>query len=523
MDIPSRVVDLHTHLFNARYIPISGVIARAMNKDDSILARVTAKLIWALTGSDYVDFDREVRLARVSDAGKDEHYINAIWRVTQLELLKDAFPPGEKFIQSSLASDIPFSPGQLDTIRQSSIVAIINELDSVDIDTDSYKRDIGEDPLNKLVLADASVYKKDFLPRYEGIVKSRLSAIAKFIKDRVVGEAENIFEFIHTMLLSEEKVVRKIMDMYGSDINLQILHLMMDMEKGYKAGKPHKPKYDFFPTQMHNMELLQSAHPGKIFGFSAFDPRNPDWIERFEQATRDNKKYFRGFKFYPAMGFKPSGNEESIQKIIDAFYDLCIEHDVAVFTHCTPVGFEAFDGWGLNANPLFWEEVLKERPTLRLCLGHAGGGKMEINPNRPHNEPAKFSWGWEATDATQWEKDNYANVVARLCKTYENVYCETGNYLWMLTAPDGPKNFLGNLKRVVNEKLNYNFMDKLCYGTDWHMPDMVDNARHYFDKFLLVTKDPLFEGHRDKFFWKNAYAFLREDPYDLPRRESAES
>ena len=42
MNLPARVVDLHTHLFNARYLPLESVIASAMKKDESTL-RTTSR------------------------------------------------------------------------------------------------------------------------------------------------------------------------------------------------------------------------------------------------------------------------------------------------------------------------------------------------------------------------------------------------------------------------------------------------------------------------------------------------
>ena len=48
MNLPARVVDLHTHLFNARYMPLESVIASAMNKEESKLADYVAKLLYAL-------------------------------------------------------------------------------------------------------------------------------------------------------------------------------------------------------------------------------------------------------------------------------------------------------------------------------------------------------------------------------------------------------------------------------------------------------------------------------------------
>ena len=43
---PERIVDLHTHLFNARCLPLAGIIANALKKDarDCLIARAAAKL-----------------------------------------------------------------------------------------------------------------------------------------------------------------------------------------------------------------------------------------------------------------------------------------------------------------------------------------------------------------------------------------------------------------------------------------------------------------------------------------------
>lgn len=48
-DKPVRVVDLHTHLFNARHLPLESIIAGAMGAWSSPLARPLAKLLYLLT------------------------------------------------------------------------------------------------------------------------------------------------------------------------------------------------------------------------------------------------------------------------------------------------------------------------------------------------------------------------------------------------------------------------------------------------------------------------------------------
>jgi len=47
---PSKIIDLHTHLFNARCLPMAGIIANLLNEDagDSGFSRAMAKLINAI-------------------------------------------------------------------------------------------------------------------------------------------------------------------------------------------------------------------------------------------------------------------------------------------------------------------------------------------------------------------------------------------------------------------------------------------------------------------------------------------
>jgi predicted TIM-barrel fold metal-dependent hydrolase len=313
------------------------------------------------------------------------------------------------------------------------------------------------------------------------------------------GEAENYMAFFFTTLHAEEDMLAKVLSSYGSGLpDLQISHYMMDMQHGYAGAK--EPYYAF-AIQLDRMQTLHRNHAGRMFSFSAFDPRREDWKVRAEDAIR---KGFVGFKFYPAMGYTPSGHRpQSEQDRIDAFFDFCVDGDIPIFTHCTPVGFENRHKLGRNANPALWEKVLKERPALRLCFGHAGGGRVTRN---------KITFpGWAATDE-EWgagDETNYAKIVARLCKQYPNVYCEVGYITSLLDDRPSRDRFLANLKSAQKLPGKLDLMEKMAFGSDWHMPSMVDNTRNYFDVFLEIFQSAPYSKYIENFFWKNAYSYLK--------------
>jgi len=275
---------------------------------------------------------------------------------------------------------------------------------------------------------------------------------------------------------------------------------MMDMQLAYAAKTP--PRYPFHPVQVDRMHTLRRAYPARIFGFSAFDPRRDDWRARAEDSL---DKGFVGFKFYPAMGYKPAGNDSTTQARIDDFFDFCVAKDAAVFAHCTPQGFQTRRKEGANAHPKHWRAVL-ENPRwsdLRLCLGHAGGGRMK------NGDVA--SAGWMAESEAEWnDADNFARVVTELCVRYPNVYCEIG-YITELFEDDKLEVFVANMERArkATKGQPHDLLDKMAYGSDWHMPSMADKTREYLNVFLGIMNREVYSNHLDQFFWKNACRFLK--------------
>ncbi len=88
LKLPKRILDLHTHLFNARYIPLASVIANAMGKDESILADWLAKLLEQIAGSSYELKNRQFEIKPTKEGNdRNQLLLDNIWSITEHELL----------------------------------------------------------------------------------------------------------------------------------------------------------------------------------------------------------------------------------------------------------------------------------------------------------------------------------------------------------------------------------------------------------------------------------------------------
>lgn len=470
---PNKLLDLHTHLFNARYIPLAGIFSHAMGKPRSRLATNVARLVERITGSSYSIASKLQAHSNDSELSDDD-ILDGIWAITQYELgIADNFDTGQLL--------------QADQVDQE-LLSIILDLESDLIRHDELALKSSKDP--KLVFGLAYLKK---------IVIKALKLIVKLMDPMAWGKAQNYLEFIFTMTYSEKRMVQKLLGSYESIgiENVEVVHLMMDMYKAYEKYDPNTrpPKYDFYRTQIDRMSQLQAQFSNTI-GFSAFDPRRSNWRTIMDYAKDSGMK---GVKFYPGMEYKPSDNEDlQLQETVNSFFEYCSTNKVSIFVHCTPEGFQTLNKLGHYSHPKYWNPVLEQWPDLRLCFGHSGGGDLSNNS------------GWMARTDAQWNhEDNYARLVSKLCKNYANVFCEMG-YLLDLKYWDSNESHQllhDNFERAIKSDGDYEFLSKVAYGSDWHMPNMIDSTSNYFNS-LLVFFNNYYPSEIDQFFWRNAYRFL---------------
>lgn len=505
MPLPARIFDLHTHLFNARYLPLASIIAHAMGRDASPLARQVARLLQALTGSAYAQVPVEAVFSQAADDTLELECLEHLWRMVEYELLltTGSLEAVEQGVSPQLEQSL--EAPVFDRLRASQFMDILLSLEQIDYVSEGWPGPRAAESGFAAQLPGAEVAGSfpDFVRWAERVVRKALWVVTRLMDPKAWGDAINYPAFFLTLLHSEEQLLQKLFAGYGAGLPpLQAAHYLIDMQPAFPGQET--PFYPLQPVQEDRMQALQRAHPARIFGFSAFDPRREDWHARALHALG---KGFAGFKFYPAMGIKPVGNDAAIQARVDAFYDFCVARDLPVFAHCTPVGFQTRLRLGGYAHPRHWHAVL-EQPrwqTLRLCLGHAGGGRLDNG--------ALHSAGWFADSDAEWQhEDNFARIVSELCSSYPNVYCEVG-YLTELLQGEGQSRFSSNLQRAREAARAagrpFELLDRMAYGSDWHMPEVVTRTRRYLDVFLELFERPEYAGYRERFFWRNAYRFLR--------------
>ena len=516
LPMPTHILDLHSHMFNCRYLPLESIIHDKLGKLGSIFASITAQILYRMTGSSYkTPSDRQaIRqgfIQKATELGQDinseqldDFYIDEMWAMAKYELLLTTHDQNvinqlkeEKELTTWMNQAKETYPG----LMNSDLFDLISKLETIKY-TQEWEAAIPTSNLTppfKTLKAAKSIL--DLLDFAGYLFKRALWVFVKLVMPKFWSETVHSYaEAFFILLSSEERLLDRFLKAYGDGLPpIQTVHYMMDMQMAYPGKTP--AFYDFSTVQLDRMQTLWRRHPETLIGFSAFDPRRHDW-EKLVITSR--KKGFIGFKFYPALGYRPADNQnKNFQPRIDAFFDYCVkkENDVPIFTHCTPEGFEASKGAGSNAHPKYWRKVLQKRKNLRLCLGHAGGGRM------------RKSAGWLATSDEEWATaDNYACGVVELCITYPNVYCEMA-YITTLLAEDRDRKirdtFLSNLERARKIKGEYDFMTKIAYGSDWHMPEMVANARRYLGVWFEIFSLPDYKDYREQFFWKNSETYLK--------------
>lgn len=126
------------------------------------------------------------------------------------------------------------------------------------------------------------------------------------------------------------------------------------------------------PAQHDELAKLAAspALRNRALPFATLDPRQPGAVDEARRAIEDLG--FHGLKLYPRLGYPP--DHEALMRDV---YPLLVERNLPVMTHCSRGGVT---GRGVSSargdrycSPGALVPVLREFPTLRVCLAHFGG------------------------------------------------------------------------------------------------------------------------------------------------------
>lgn len=275
-------------------------------------------------------------------------------------------------------------------------------------------------------------------------------------------------------------------------------------------------RYEQWKTQLAETEFAMLANPLKLLPLFHYDPRhwqvasNPPGNEEPFKNVGESGLYL-GFKMYTAQGYRPYDIERL--PIMKEYYARCAAERIPIMNHCTPNGAPTFDrdqyikfthpmdsaefilkkkdagGDALKyfndnfISPKAWEKVLKEHPTLRLCLAHFGGGTEQ---------------------GLQWFDD-----ITNLMKEYPNVYADISS---SMADPKYKGKFKAHFKEWYGKEIKNaqnKIRERILFGTDWYMT-LLDGVDYL--EYFSVTKTFL-DGF-DNDLW---FQMTQVNPYDFYR------
>jgi len=517
MTVPSRVIDTHTHIFNARYLPLAGVVRPHVG---GFLATRLDRLVNRLTGrSDLPEPDRARKELEALSAPPDAHGEPTLLELAAAlhvdEIVEGASARVDERFASLPTESAPtrrLAADEAERLRASDeVLRILEEVDAYRATQEPGLQAASFTDLLAEEVATRTEIRLSTTPRRAGRLAQWARRVVRWLVDRVLSLLRNVADFaldyvrfVCNLLRSEKAITQRLDGQYSRvpQPPMAYFHFMMDMEYAYTP--PDQPYYGVM-EQLRRMHGIQVLSQGRLLGFAAFDPRRREWRQVMDEAIRLG---FLGIKFYPPMGYRPAGNDSGqLERTMDDFFQWAEDHQVPVVAHCSPTGFQAYKGSGKNGHPRYWRARLKKNPELRLILLHAGGARQHKNFDSP---------GWFARDTQEWDTpDNFARLVCELCREFSGVYTEISHFHEALKDSDEARNLAANLRReITSEAGDHPLADKIMYGSDWHMPRIADEADDYLELYFDIMKDDAMAPYRERFFWKNALTFLRLDSWE---------
>lgn len=181
--------------------------------------------------------------------------------------------------------------------------------------------------------------------------------------------------------------------------------------------------FETWNQQLIRTERVSVQNPLRLMPMYHYDPRRyikEDGSAPFNQLYEQGGVYI-GFKMYTSQGYMPSESTTAgaaVKGITTSFFARCASLDVPIMVHCTPAGFythqrELYIDLASEAeralymprgrtklrdvdrtryfqehfvHPEAWRPVLRDNPSLRLCLAHFASDKPLWN-----DDPAEYS------------------------------------------------------------------------------------------------------------------------------------
>lgn len=504
----NRIVEIHTHMFNGLYVPIEEVLNHGLGIPrgvavpvGGILKLIIKEKLTPVTkgGGDWLALSREI-------AGTAA-YAKTLTQVVKKKIRDDLEGDDVTMAIAVKASSALLLDHVTELFTQHHLLS--GEV----FDAGGFRRDVEQD---LTVARDDPKEEIERKKRLDNLFDRELYGVLK----KYLRKSKEYLEFFCKMMVEDKVLCDTLLNKNYTPAHQPALtvHLTMDIEPAYwsinENGKTIPCEYDFVKKQIKRSSGFIQQARGSLLGFVAYHPaRGTKGIDDcFEALYRGHV----GIKIYPPLNYRPDGEPMQSGKkyrpvpdykaVLEELYDKCLEGGIPIITHCTPKGFEAWKGTGPLSNPDYWENVLRNRETLRLGFGHAGGGHFKY-PDHYQERKEIDNKGWYSHQDDWVSTDCYARKISELCRRYPNVYADFSYLNEIMFEKKWSKRFVANLKREVEAPGG--FADKIMYGSDWHMPALLKNTEELLAAFKEVLREAdLPADLEDKFLFRNTIRFL---------------
>lgn len=470
------MIDLHTHVFNAAYLPLEGILrARGLAPE---VAGPIARFLEAVVEHEETREDSEIAQALAN------------------------FQAGQRHATSDWISAFNQADDPL-TLLAASVDAALLEAHAAGIE-EALRHLLADPRTLTLLKRDFSATAVSFGGLHPAGLRrkllSLLRGVAKLMRNGIV-----LMEWLALLLRRESAIVEQLLAIFPR--TKLFVHHALDLGPHYEAGRCRHS----FDTQLQRMHVLSERFEGRLLPFIAWSPFRPDGLAIVKEWLG---RGFAGVTFHPPSGYRPRGNSahdlgDAAQDpaVIDArnleLFRYCAREGAPILAHCQPGEFEHHVGAGCLSHPDAWRRVLATPglEKLRLCLAQAGGE------------------GWTAPKGREDEESNrhcphlpgFVASAVDLCIQHENVYLAFGSLETLLRNPLALDNLTQGLR---NGCLRHGarFGRRLIYASEWQVLGRtpgITNCQPSFRK--LFQDDPVLRHYETDFFTRNALRFL-----DLP-------
>lgn len=259
----------------------------------------------------------------------------------------------------------------------------------------------------------------------------------------------------------------KEMDEAGID---KAIIIVMDLSQSSFSDWPEWS----YSYQLEVMVDICREHDERLYLAPMVDPRRENIEDLIFYIMKNNSKYIKGIKMYPALGYHPDrtvwyNESDYMWDNLAGIYGLLNEIKGFVISHCSKGGaysdrtMRSIEERNWLSHPKRWEKVLKDYPNIKICLAHFGGDFHEYNINSDFSTlNANDKWSWDIISMMEKHQNLWTDFAYN-----DKLLLNDTSYQWVA-------NFW-NLPDYVYKRM--------LFGTDWLMTRPRWTEKEYCDTF----------------------------------------